>query len=279
LLLKRVVARSEREILDRLKSQNVGSNIVSEVARKLSDQFAETVSTLKGAWVSKNITSSNNLDEEAILSIVEQIADQGLDGYGVAEEVRALLISHGFSSEKIDNIISKAQLRAEAAITHKIEIPEGAFNAATMAFFLDLEIQRNLRYNSPFSTLMISFDKIVDIRTFTTISPTQDIDIQLTNQSLKLLKTMKRGLDVAGVYPAKNHCNPFIILPMTNMTGALFVKKRIEKDFPCHEFTVNGTTVHVEPVLTASEFNRNLTPDKNSFLKEIYRLHSQPKLQ
>ncbi|HTP63854.1 MAG TPA: hypothetical protein VMJ66_00585 [Geobacteraceae bacterium] len=279
MLLKAVVARIEREILARLKTQNIDSNIVSDVARKLSNQFAETVSTLKGAWVKKNINSTKNLDEEAILSIIEQIAEQGLDGYGVADEVRTLLISHGFSAEIIDNIIKKVQLRAEAAVAQKIEIPEGTYNAATMVFFLDLEIKRNLRYNSPFSTLLISFEKIVDIRTFTTISPTPDINIQLTNQSLNLLKNMKRGLDVAGIYPVKNHCNPFIILPMTNITGALFVKKRIEKEFPCHEFLVNGITVHVEPMLTAANFDRNLAPDKNSFLKEIYRLHCQPKLQ
>jgi hypothetical protein len=279
MLLKSVVERIEREILARLKSHDIDSNIVSEVARKLSDQFSETVSTLKGAWVRKNIDSSKNLDEEAILTIIEQIADQGLDGYGVADEVRALLISHGFSAEKIDNIIKKVQHRAEASLIHKIEIPEGAYNAATMIFFLDQEIKRNARYNSPFSTLLISFEKIVDIRTFTFIDATPDINVQLTNQSLNLLKNMKRGLDVAGIYPVKNQCIPFIILPMTNLSGALFVKKRIEKEFPCHEFLVNDITVHVEPVLTMMEYNRNLTPDKNSYLKEIYRLYCQPKLQ
>jgi hypothetical protein len=279
MLLKTVVTRIEREILDRLKSQNIDSNIVSEVARKLANQFSETVSALKGAWVRKNIAGSKNLDEEAILSIIEQIADQGLDGYGVADEIRSLLISHGFSAEKIDTIIKKVQLRAEAAVTHKIEIPEGAFNAATMAFFLDLEIKRNLRYNSPFSTLLISFEKIVDIRTFTIIDMTPDINIQLTNQSLHLLKNMKRELDVAGIYPVKNHIIPFIILQMTDITGALYVKKRIEMNFPCHEFLVDGISVHVEPVITTSNFNRNLTPDKNSYLKEIYRLHCQPQLQ
>jgi hypothetical protein len=278
-LLKTVVTRIEREILDRLKSQNIDSNIVSEVARKLANQFSETVSALKGAWAKKNITISKNLDEEAVLSIIEQIADQGVDGYGVADEIRALLISHGFSAEKIDDIIIKAQHRAEAAVTHKIEIPEGAFNAGTMAFFLDLEIKRNLRYNSPFSTLLISFEKIIDIRTFTNMDLTPDMNIQLTNHSLRLLKSMKRDLDVAGIYPVKNHIIPFIILQMTDITGALYVKKRIESNFPCHELLVDGITVHVEPVITATNFNRNLTPDRYSYLKEIFKLHCQPKLQ
>jgi hypothetical protein len=278
-LLKSVVTRIEREILDRLKSQNIDSNIVSEVARILANQFSETVSTLKGAWVKKNITSSKNLDEEAILSIIEQIADQGLDGYGVADEIRALLISHGFSAEKIDSIIKKVQLRADAAVTQKIELPEGAFNAATMSFFLDLEIKRNLCYNSPFSTLLISFEKIIDIRTFTIIDVTPDINIQLTNQSLKLVKNMKRDLDVAGICPLKNHIMPFIILQMTDITGALHVRKRIETNFRFHQFIVDGITVHVEPAITATNFNRNVTPDKISYLKEIYQLHCQPKLQ
>jgi hypothetical protein len=279
MLLKAVVTRIEREILGRLKSQNVNSSIVSEVAWKLANQFSETVLALKGDWAKNNINSSKNLDEEAVLSIIEQIAEQGREGDGVAGEIRKILISNGFSAEKIDDIIKKAQLRAAAAVTHKIEIPEGTYNASTMIFFLNLEIKRNLRYNSPFSTILISYENIVDLRTYTTIGLTPDINIQLTNQSLKILKNMKRDLDVAGIYTIHNTIAPFIILPMTDIIGALFVKKRIEKDFPCHEFLVNGITVHVEPVLTASNFNKRLTPDRNSYLKEIYQLHCQPKLQ
>jgi hypothetical protein len=148
-----------------------------------------------------------------------------------------------------------------------------------MAFFMNLEIKRNCRYNSPFSTILISYERIVDLRTFTTIEASADINIQLSNQALILLKGLKRDLDVVGVFTKNNISTPFMILPMTEMTGALFVKKRIEKDFPCHEFLVNGITVHIEPVVTVSTFNRNLTPDMPSYSKSIYQLHCQPKLQ
>ncbi len=278
-MLKAAVKRIEREILDRLKSQNIGLNMVSVVAQKLANQFNDTVSTLKGDWVKKSINGSKNLDEETVLSIIEQIAEQGQEGVGVAEEIRSILISNGFSAEKIDNMAKKVQLRAEAAVTHKIEIPEGTFNAATMAFFLNLEIKRNCRYNSPFSTILVSYEKIVDLRTYTFFDLTPDINIQLTNQSLEILKHMKRDLDVLGIFTINNTSIPLMVLPMTDFTGALFVKKRIEKDFPCHEFLINGITVHVEPVVTASGFDRNLTPDKASYSKAIYQLHCQPKLQ
>jgi len=277
-MLKAVVTRIEREILDRLKSQNVGSNTVSEVAEKLASRFTETVSVLQGDWIRTNLKKSEKPNEEMLLSIIEQVAEHGQGG--VTEEIRAILISNGFSAETIDTIVKKAQLRAAAAITHAIEIPPGVYNAKSTNFFLDREIKLNLRYNTPFSTILISYDEIVDLRTFTIIDLTPDINIQLTNQALKLLKEMqKRDLDVIGIFTVNNNSIPFMVLPMTDLSGAIFVKKRIDTDFPQHEFLVNDITVHVVPKVTVSSYNKTLTPDKTSYLKAIYQRHCQPKLQ
>jgi len=277
-MLKAAVTRIEREIIDRLKSQNVSVNTVSEVAQNLANQFAETVSVLHGDWVRTNITSSKKPNEEMLLSIIEQVADHGQKG-GVTEEIRAILISNGYSAETVDTIVKKAQLRAVSAIAHSIEIPPGVYNDRSTIFFLDREIKTNLRYNSPFSTILVSYEKIVDVRTFSIIDITPDINVQLTNQALALLKNMqKRDLDVIGVYTINNHSIPFMVLPMTDLSGALFVKKRLDVDFPQHELIVNGITVHVEPKITVSCYNKKLTPDKASYLKAIYQLHCQPKL-
>jgi len=278
-MLKAAVTRIEREIIGRLKSQNISENTVSEVARKLADQFSETILNLKDDWAKKNINSSKNLDEETVLSIIEQIAEQGRESDSVTGEIRSILIANGFSTEKIDNMVKKVQISAAAAVTHKIEIPEGTYNASTMVFFLNLEIKRNCRYNSPFSTIFISYEKIFDLQTGTVIDLTPDINIQLTNQALIILKEIKRDLDVAGIFTVNNTSIPLMVLPMTDISGALFVKKRIEKDFPPHEFIVNGITVHVEPAVTASSYNRNQTVDKIAYLKASYQLHCQPKLQ
>ncbi len=279
-MLKAVVTRIEREILDRLKLQNVGSNTVTEVAEKLANQFTETVSTLKGDWVRTNIKTANNPSEETLLSIIEQVTENGHEDDGVTEDIRAILISNGFSGETIDSIVNKARLRATAAITHSLEIPQGIYNANNTLFFLDREIKLNLRYNTPFSTILVSYEKIVDLQTYTIIDLTPDIHIQLTNQSLKVFKEMqKRDLDIIGIYTINKKSIPFMVLPMTDLTGALYIKRRIDKDFPCHEFLVNGITVHVEPEVTVSGFNKKLTPDKASYLKAIYQSHCQPKLQ
>lgn len=278
-LLKAAVTRIEREIIERLKSQNVALNTVSDVAQKLASQFAETVSTLKGDWVRTHIARSKNPDENTVLSIIEQIAEGGQEDNGVTEEIRAILISNGFSTETIDAVVKKAQMRAAAAITHALEIPPGAFNAATTVFFMDREIKLNQRYNTPFSTVLISYQKVVDLRTYTMVEVTPDISIQLTNQALTVLKKMRRDLDLVGIYKVNTVCIPLMVLPMTDITGALFVKKRIDKELPCHEFEINGITVHVEPHVTVCGYNKKLTPEKLSYLREIYQLHCRPKLQ
>jgi len=277
-MLKTAVTRIEREILDRLKSQNVAENTVSAVAEKLASQFSETISVLQGEWLQTNLKKSNKPNETMLLSIIEQVAEQGQ--VGITGEIRSILVSNGYSPEAIDDIVKKAQMRALAAITHTVEIPPGVYNDKSTFLFLDREIRLNLRYNTPFSTIIISYDEIVDIRTFTLIEVTPDVHIQLTSQALKFLKEIqKRDLDVIGVCTLNNTSMPFMVMPMTDLSGALFVKKRLETDFPQHEFQVNNITVHIVPKVTVSDFNKNLTPDKTSYIKAIYRRHSQPKLR
>jgi len=135
------------------------------------------------------------------------------------------------------------------------------------------------RYNTPFSTVLVSYEKIIDLRTFTTVNITPDITIQLTNQTIKLRKSMQRELDVVGILTVHNKSIPFLILPMTDLTGAHFTKKRIDTEFPTHEFIVDGITVHIEPKVTVSGHNKKLTPDKESYLKAMYQFHCEPKLQ
>jgi len=109
---------------------------------------------LKVDWLEKSINNSKDLGEETLLSIIEQISEHGQYDEDVTEEVRSVLISNGVSGDKTDNMVKRAHLRAEASVTHKIVIPEGTYNATTMAFFYkprdqaQLPIQFTLLYYS-----------------------------------------------------------------------------------------------------------------------------------
>ena len=97
--------------------------------------------------------------------------------------------------------------------------------------------------------------------------------------NIKSILKIHRDLDVIGIYTLNNISIPLIILPMTDMIGALFVKRRLDLVMPTIEFIVDGIAVHIEPKVTVSGPNKKLTPDKDSYLEALYELHSRPILQ
>ncbi len=274
-MLKSAVSRIEQEILERLKTQKISPDTITEVARNLAGQFSETVSSLKGDWVKKSISNSEKPDEELLLSVFDQVIENGKYGYNVTEEIRSHLIKKGYAAESLDEIIKKAHQRTASAITHSLEIPSGVYDSKNTDFFLDREVKLNLRYNTPFSTILISYNKVMDPWTTAVLEITPDLTNQLTNQSLELLiELMKRDTDIIGLYAAPAVIIPMMILPMTELSGAFYIQKRLHKHFIKHKFIVNGIIVQVEPRITTLGFNKKLAPDKNAYLTMMYEQHT-----
>ena len=88
---------------------------------------------------------------------------------------------------------------------------------------------------------------------------------------------MKRDTDIIGVYAAPSNALPMMILPMTELSGAFYIQKRLHKQFITHEFTVNGISVQVTPRITALGYAKKLAPDTPSFMEVIYQHHLQQK--
>lgn len=279
-MLKTAVSRIERELVARLKSQDVTQDTITRVAQNLTRQFTETVASLKGDWVKSSISRSEQPDEEAVLSIFEQVLENGKYGYNVTEEIRSHLIKKGYASESLDEIFKKAQARAASVVTRSVEVPDGVYDSSSTNFFLDREIKLNSRYNTPFSTILISYEKVMDPWTTAVLEITADIATQLTSQSLDLLmELMKRDTDLIGVYAAPATPLPFMILPMTEVSGAFYIQKRLYKSFLGHKFVINGIIVQVEPRITTLGYNKKLAADKDAFLALLYQHHCQQKQQ
>ncbi|MDK9718953.1 MAG: hypothetical protein OEL57_13780 [Trichlorobacter sp.] len=84
-MLQAAVSRIEREIVDRLATQNLSPAIVQDVAQTLARQFTATVSGAKGDWVKNRMYQAEQPNEETVLSILEQVVEQGKKGSGVTE--------------------------------------------------------------------------------------------------------------------------------------------------------------------------------------------------
>ncbi|MCE1227066.1 MAG: hypothetical protein LWW87_11350 [Geobacteraceae bacterium] len=277
-MLQAAVSRIEREIVDRLTTQNISPTIVQEVAQTLARQFTATVSGIKSDWLKSRMYQAEQPNEETVLSILEQVVEQGKQGSGVTEEIQTLLIARGYSPETIAGIIQKAQKRAALVVLHPLELPAGVHNAKNTCFFVNREIKLHARYKTIFSTMLISYERVVDPWTTAVLELTSDMVSQLTNQSLQLLKgVMKRDTDIIGVYELAPTYLPLMILPMTDASSALYIQKRLRKAFKNTEFTLNGIIVQVEPTISVLGYTKKLATETTAYLDVMYQHHCMQK--
>ena len=278
MMLQAAVSRIEREIIDKLTSQNISPTIVQEVSQTLARQFTATVSGIKSDWLKNRMYQAEQPNEETVLSILEQVVEQGKQGSGVTEEIQTLLIARGYSPETISTIIQKAQKRAASVVTHPLELPPGIHHASNTNFFVNREIKLHARYKTIFSTMLISYERVVDPWTTAVLELTSDMISQLTNQSLALLKKqMKRDTDIIGVYELAPTHIPLMILPMTDASSALYIQKRLRKAFRNAEFVLNGITVQVEPTISVLGYTKKLATETAAFLDVMYQHHCMQK--
>ena len=79
-------------------------------------------------------------------------------------------IHSNVTAERITGIIQKAQKRAASVVLHPLELPAGVHNAKNTRFFVNREIKLHARYKTIFSTMLISYERVVDPWTTTGLS-------------------------------------------------------------------------------------------------------------
>ena len=152
------------------------------------------------------------------------------------------------------------------------ELPKGIFDIRATMFFLDHEIKLFLRYNAPFSTLMISCVGVT-ANEEREHAPSVEETAAIIPGILKVSKKMLRDLDLIGVMGQISDNVPFIILPMTDEPGAQCVIARLQGTFAKAEFMHNGRNVSPKIIMTSFEFDKIKTPDSASYMRAAAAFH------
>jgi len=154
------------------------------------------------------------------------------------------------------------------------ELPKGIFDIRATIFFLEHEIKLYLRYNAPFSTLMVSCVYVKnDDGELRVITPEETA--QIIPGILKISKKMLRDLDLIGVMGKITNDIPFVILPMTDEAGAQAVIRRLQNAFNGATFNCDGRAVVPRIVVTSFEFDKTKTPDSSSYLRGAMAFHKK----
>jgi len=156
----------------------------------------------------------------------------------------------------------------------KIKMPAEALSSGNMLFLMNKEIKRNLRYKSPFATLIVSIES-VSIGGSGSRPLAPEDTAELLPQLFERVQALLRDVDMIGTIGAEDTAAPelFILLPMVGEEGTETVMGRIVKTASEGAFEREGRPVKLEVKVSATVPGED-TKDLKSYLKAAKRNHS-----
>jgi PleD family two-component response regulator len=187
----------------------------------------------------------------------------------------AMLKTKGYSNERITEFFEKAKATAGKA---QVELPKGVLNVNTTMYFLEREIKRHQRYNSPFSSLIVTAEAIGQVA-----GPLRSVNEEenrtIMSQVLQYLRRVLRDLDIVGSLGLVSRDVPFVVLPMTEGPGAACVAGRLEKDLNAMAFEYGGERVRAVFAISCASFDKKVMTGYRSFLETALSYHKKKQEQ
>jgi hypothetical protein len=252
------------EIVQSIKSDPADSArliVLAAEIRKGTNANADQLSSILTEYVERvsrtlALESKENKNSQAVMQdfetrLLEKFKAQGV-GDAVVDQVRQRL-THG---------------------KRGFDLPKGVFDMKVTTFFLDHEIKRYMRYNSPFSALVLSMTAVRH-PDGTETGPTPEETDRMMPSLLSMLKKMLRDLDLIGLMLWISDNVPFVILPMTDPKGAKAVQLRVSAELNKSKVSVAGVVKMPCVVVTTLAFDGTKTPDTSSFLKSLMERHKE----
>jgi hypothetical protein len=184
------------------------------------------------------------------------------------------LTSRGYGREYIEEFITK--LSNKIASGKKILLPSNVLSSNNMLFLLNREIKQHFRYNTPFSTLMISIH-LLHFPDGSARKPAPEELTMFNNPLFTLIKDRLREIDLIGSVDSSDEQNIFTLLTMTDEKGASVVQKRIVKSILSAQFKYNDLIIKIEPAVSITFPVKDVTKDLNSYLEVAKSNHKREK--
>ncbi|MDR2592830.1 MAG: hypothetical protein LBC59_08500 [Chitinispirillales bacterium] len=243
--LKGVLAQLESQMYSQLSKRGVPKAVMAQVKERLNAGFGETLAGA-GKALGGAFPTASAAPAPTPLSRPD-------DHHDHAKKDAAPQAKHG---------------------RRKVKMPAEALSSGNMLFLMNKEIKRNLRYKSPFSTLIVSIEKVAtDGGEQRPLSP-EDTE-ELLPQLFKHVQALLRDVDMIGTIGAEETAAPelFILLPMVGAEGTDTVKERIIKTAEEGGFERGGRKAAVEVKVSVTVPGEN-TKDLKSYLKAAKNNHT-----
>lgn len=270
-ILPELIALFESKLVNQLKTKDVNSDVLAAVENRLKKRKEAFLSKLEFELISKENISPG---EEGFgkTTVFQMLAESVEDG----DELHKILVNikKGLKDKSIDennfqqihaNILKIRKDRQTAKGRH---FPKEVLNYVNTLLYLEKEIYRSLRYDTPFSTLTFS---IFDLKPQQPIPAgsiaTNDISHAIMEELIRIL----RGADMLGILNKKMI---IILLPMTDEINAKTALLRIMRRLHKSPFVINDIPIWVQFAGSVATASYERTPDLQSYLSTAEDNHN-----
>jgi GGDEF domain-containing protein len=247
-----------------LKGKDLSAEILHKVAERLGERMEECLEALKSRSTTrqKTLTPGGVENPTAVPGVFEENAAAGAELHAVMEQMRASANEKEAVQGQV--VVQEAPSDAEPADEEKAikaALPKGILNRNSILYILEKEIDRTIRYETPFSVLMLAIYKVTPAKPLPagTINRDDVMHFVLSN-----LVRISRSSDILGVLDR----NKFLaLMPMATGKNSKAAMRRILKGIHDVEYSIEETPVVIKLAATVTTFDKDRTPNLNDFIK------------
>jgi GGDEF domain-containing protein len=212
-------------------------------------------------------SGAGDLKRFSILGALEEGSSEGEDLAHILEQVRSGLRERGVDENNFQEIYAEIVKGKLAWKKHqeKKALPSGVLNRSSILFFVEKEMQRAIRYGTPFSIILFAIVRAIPREK---AAPGAVQQKEVYQAVVDRIARVVRDPDMVGVL---DKSRMLWMLPMTMPEDVKIARDRIVNDLHRHVFTINNIPLKVRIAAAITDFSHEEMPPLRTFLKRAER--------
>lgn len=258
--LTSMLHQMEAQVNKELQGKGLSEELRTMGQQKLRMRMQRSITDLKGKAALAQLRDGRTSEAEKVHFLLEMFADEK-ELEDVMGQVKETLDPETVAREVGNQVMAKARQEMAARREKHMskELPAGVYVKAVLDFFIKSEVSRAVRYDLPFSALLVSFQGLPEDKAGHETHG--DALRGLQNVLIGDLRKYLRDCDFVG-YLTFNRF--LVVLPMTTLEAAPRIIKKFQDNLNRQVALPNGTRLSIRPRCGLAAFEKNST---NSYPK------------
>lgn len=271
-ILRDVLINLGSKLVNKLKVKDLNHDVLIAVEKRLGDRIENFLSKLETNLISPNNPSplEEDFNKTTVFRMLEDSVDEGDELQNILTQVRKGIDNNNIDENNFQQIhdeILKIKNEKKKRKSNK-NLPEGVLNYINTLLYIEKEIYRSLRYDTPFSTITFS---VLDLKPQKPVPPGSVSGHDISQSIMGELINLLRGADIVGILNKKMIV---VLLPMTNEKNARIALQRIRKKLNAVPIIINEIPISARFAGAVTTCNHEFTPDLHAYLSTAENNHN-----